>query len=94
MIVSYFISDSFDGVDVTLNMQIFEGIMKGVQYIHSNGFMHRDLKASCRIIFVFLILSYEVAPLPVEINNKRTKSVFLQAPHHYLSANFIALPQC
>ncbi|XP_072013883.1 eukaryotic translation initiation factor 2-alpha kinase 1-like [Amphiura filiformis] len=36
--------DSFEGVDASLNMQIFEGIMKGVQYIHSNGFMHRDLK--------------------------------------------------
>ena len=40
------ISDAFDGVIVANNMQIFKGIMKGVQYIHTNGFMHRDLKVS------------------------------------------------
>ncbi|XP_072046144.1 eukaryotic translation initiation factor 2-alpha kinase 1-like [Amphiura filiformis] len=35
--------DLFKGVDASLNMQIFEGIMNGVQYIHSKGVMHRDL---------------------------------------------------
>lgn len=37
------------------NMKIFKQLVKGVDFIHSNGLIHRDLKV-CKVEFVLVCL--------------------------------------
>lgn len=41
------------------NMKIFKQLVKGVDFIHSNGLIHRDLKV-CKVDFVLVISLFAV----------------------------------